>query len=129
MLLNVQTKPKIGYKAVALPNKRWCIAELEIPYYALVRAYSYGHPLSPACRTDRVITKKLVSVGKRRIELPYTEAYSWYDPNFQYTKDRMVTAYLGSEQDAYGIHFFTDINDAIAWGKVVFPGCNYKAFK
>ena len=129
MLPNVKLQPNIGYKAVTLPNKRWCIAELEIPKYALVRAYSYGHPLSPAHRTDRVITKKFVSVGKRRTVLPYTEAYSWYDRKFQYTKDQMVTAYLGSEQDAYGIHFFTDINDAIAWGKLVLPGCNYKAFK
>lgn len=127
MLLNVKTQPTIGYKAVTLPNKRWCIAELEIPNHALV--YSYGRPLSPAYRTDRVITKKFVSVGRRRTVLPYTEAYSWFDPNFQYTKTQMVTAYLGSEQDAYGIHFFADINDAIAWGNIMLPGCNYKAFK
>ena len=127
MLLNVNIQPKIGYKAVTLPDKRWCIAELEIPKHALV--YCYDHPFSPAYRTDRVITKKFFSVGKRRTDLLYTEAYSWYDPNFYYIKKQMATAYLGSEPEATGIHFFTDINDAISWGKLVLPGLNYKAFK
>lgn len=127
MLLNDKIQPKTGYKAVTMSDKRWCIAELEIPEYAFV--YCYNCLFSPVYRTDRVITKEFVSVGRRRTVLPYTEAYSWYDPNFQYTKNQMVTAYLGSKLDANGIYFFTDINDAIAWGKLVLPGCNYKAFK
>jgi hypothetical protein len=123
MLLTSKDQPKIGYKAVTLPGKKWCISELEIPYYALVYT---GYTSTKEYRTDRVIPKKFLSVGKRRMILPYSMADSWFNPRFVYIKNQMVTSYLGNEVDNYGIHFFTDIIEAIVWGKSVMPGCNFR---
>lgn len=131
MLLNSKDQPKIGYKAVTLPGKKWCISELEIPYYALVYT---GYTPTKEYRTDRVIPKKFLSVekhrvipvGKHHIILPYSMADSWFNPRFTYIKNEMVTSYLGNEVDNYGIHFFTDIIEAIVWGESVMPACNFR---
>ena len=123
MLLNTKDQPKIGYKAVTLPGKKWCISELEIPKHALV--YTDYTPTNEY-RTDRVIPKKFLSIGKHRMILPYSMAYSWFNPNFAYIGNQMETSYLGNEFDNYGIHFFTDIIEAIVWGRNVLPGCNFQ---
>lgn len=123
MLLTRKDQPKIGYKAVTLPGKKWCISELEIPYYALVYT---GYTPTKEYRTDRVIPKKFLSVGKHRMILPYSMADSWFNPKFVYIKNQMATSYLGNEVDNYGIHFFTDIIEAIVWGKSVMPACNFR---
>ena len=111
----MERQPKIGYKAVICPPKRWCILAVEIPDHAIVVDCGDGH-----YRADRVIPRKLSPVHTKTAIWQDTMTYSYYDPNFYYLINTMATAYLAHEcYGAYasGIHFFDTFGAAVKWGE------------
>lgn len=119
MLPNISParQPTIGYKAVILPYKSWCVLELEIPKHAIVYVDNVDTE-SKALRTDRVIPRRFLTVGKYPLPFCGEVAFSWWDPRFQYTKDVIAVTYL----DKHGIYFFSTVAEAVNWGKGAMSG-------
>lgn len=107
----------IAWKAVLNKDSMgWCYAKLLIPK----SAKRTGCLRDIKCRASKAKVVGFYAEDEKKLDIE--KAYSWYNPGVAYHKGKpVVPDYYNDnilEECTYGIHFFMDIKDAIAFAKM-----------